>query len=86
MQATIGIDFLSKTMYLEDRTVSTTFVSVIASLGAFHLKPFHVSLEFVPMHKHCISLYMPLSKMGLGSQLFISSQLDCLFSMDVEEL
>uniref|UniRef100_A0A4W5NM11 RAB41, member RAS onco family n=1 Tax=Hucho hucho TaxID=62062 RepID=A0A4W5NM11_9TELE len=25
-QATIGIDFLSKTMYLEDRTVSTTFV------------------------------------------------------------
>lgn len=53
---------------------------IIASLGAFHFKPFHVSLEFVPMHKHCISLYMPLSKMGLGSLLFISSQLDCLLS------
>ena len=26
-QATIGIDFLSKTMYLEDRTVSTYFNS-----------------------------------------------------------
>lgn len=26
-QATIGIDFLSKTMYLEDRTVSCIFMS-----------------------------------------------------------
>ena len=36
LQATIGIDFLSKTMYLEDRTVSTTFVS----MSLHHLEPF----------------------------------------------
>ena len=29
LQATIGIDFLSKTMYLEDRTVSKIFVALL---------------------------------------------------------
>lgn len=29
LQATIGIDFLSKTMYLEDRTVSPVYFIVI---------------------------------------------------------
>lgn len=29
-QATIGIDFLSKTMYLEDRTVSKIFVALLS--------------------------------------------------------
>lgn len=29
LQATIGIDFLSKTMYLEDRTVSPTYFITI---------------------------------------------------------
>lgn len=29
LQATIGIDFLSKTMYLEDRTVSKIFVAFL---------------------------------------------------------
>lgn len=29
LQATIGIDFLSKTMYLEDRTVSIFFIYVM---------------------------------------------------------
>ena len=32
-QATIGIDFLSKTMYLEDRTVSIAFLLCVNHLG-----------------------------------------------------
>jgi hypothetical protein len=32
LQATIGIDFLSKTMYLEDRTVSTRIILIVAAI------------------------------------------------------
>ncbi len=34
-QATIGIDFLSKTMYLEDRTVSKMFFVLTVNAHAF---------------------------------------------------
>lgn len=36
LQATIGIDFLSKTMYLEDRTVSVVlFMNIILTKSRF---------------------------------------------------
>ena len=44
-QATIGIDFLSKTMYLEDRTVS------------FDLLPPPLSQGFLPAIRHHLQRY-----------------------------
>ena len=38
-QATIGIDFLSKTMYLEDRTVMSCFITNNNRLNYFIFEP-----------------------------------------------
>ncbi len=48
LQATIGIDFLSKTMYLEDRTVSLVLFIVILIIG--------VVLKLLEKLKACICL------------------------------
>lgn len=39
-QATIGIDFLSKTMYLEDRTVRLQLWDTAGQVRPFRLEPF----------------------------------------------
>lgn len=53
LQATIGIDFLSKTMYLEDRTVNPVCFC--------HSHHFHKQLEiFSSLHVHIIPPFISL--------------------------
>lgn len=45
LQATIGIDFLSKTMYLEDRTVSTLFLLLMLLFSFLYILVSMISLS-----------------------------------------
>ncbi len=61
-QATIGIDFLSKTMYLEDRTVRLQLWDTAGQVSALLLNICHADRRFVGA--------LPLTDTFIHSRLF----------------